>query len=99
MDGNGRWAVARGRPRTAGHLAGVEAVRRAVEAAPGLGVGTLTLFAFSSDNWQRPDLEVRALMRLFRSYLAAEAGSCAENGVRISGDRPARPPPAGSGAR
>jgi undecaprenyl diphosphate synthase len=84
MDGNGRWAVARGRPRTAGHAAGVEAVRRAVEAARDLGVGTLTLFAFSSDNWKRPDLEVRALMRLFRSYLLAEAGKCAENGVRIS---------------
>ncbi len=84
MDGNGRWAVARGRPRTAGHAAGVEAVRRAVEAARDLGIGTLTLFAFSSDNWKRPDLEVRALMRLFRSYLLAEAGKCAENGVRIS---------------
>jgi undecaprenyl diphosphate synthase len=84
MDGNGRWAVARDRPRTAGHAAGVEAVRRAVEAARDLGIGTLTLFAFSSDNWKRPDMEVRALMRLFRSYLLAEAGKCAENGVRIS---------------
>ena len=84
MDGTGRWAVARGRPRTAGHVAGVEAVRRAVEAARDLGVGTLTLFAFSSDNWKRPDMEVRALMRLFRSYLMAESAKCAENGVRIS---------------
>ena len=84
MDGNGRWAVSRGRPRTAGHAAGVEAVRRVVEAAADLGVGTLTLFAFSSDNWRRPDVEVRALMRLFRSYLTAEAGKCAENGVRIT---------------
>src|SRR5206468_9786162 len=84
MDGNGRWAGARGRPRTAGHAAGVEAVRRTVEAARDLGIGTLTLFAFSSDNWKRPDIEVRALMRLFRSYLLAEAGKCAENGVRIS---------------
>jgi undecaprenyl diphosphate synthase len=84
MDGNGRWAVSRGRPRTAGHAAGVEAVRRVVEAAADLGVGTLTLFAFSSDNWRRPDVEVRALMRLFRSYLTAEAGKCAENGVRIA---------------
>jgi undecaprenyl diphosphate synthase len=84
MDGNGRWAVSRGRPRTAGHVAGVEAVRRAVEAARDLGVGTLTLFAFSSDNWKRPDMEVRALMRLFRSYLTAESAKCAENGVRIS---------------
>jgi undecaprenyl diphosphate synthase len=84
MDGNGRWALQRGRPRTAGHVAGVEAVRRTVEAARDLGVGTLTLFAFSSDNWKRPDMEVRALMRLFRSYLTAESGKCAENGVRIS---------------
>ena len=84
MDGNGRWALQRGRPRTAGHVAGVEAVRRTVEAARDLRVGTLTLFAFSSDNWKRPDVEVRALMRLFRSYLTAEAGKCAENGVRIS---------------
>ena len=84
MDGNGRWAVSRGRPRTAGHLAGVEAVRRTVEAAAGLGVGTLTLFAFSSDNWKRPDMEVRTLMRLFRSYLTAESARCAENGIRIA---------------
>jgi undecaprenyl diphosphate synthase len=84
MDGNGRWAVSRGRPRTAGHMAGVEAVRRTVEAAKDFGIGTLTLFAFSSDNWKRPDMEVRALMRLFRSYLTAEAGKCAENGVRIA---------------
>jgi undecaprenyl diphosphate synthase len=83
MDGNGRWALSHGRPRTAGHVAGVEAVRRVVEAAADLGIGTLTLFAFSSDNWRRPDAEVRALMRLFRSYLLAEAGKCAENGVRI----------------
>ncbi|MFL6235026.1 MAG: di-trans,poly-cis-decaprenylcistransferase [Thermoanaerobaculia bacterium] len=84
MDGNGRWALQRGRPRTAGHVAGVEAVRRTVEAARDLGVGTLTLFAFSSDNWKRPDVEVRALMRLFRSYLTAESAKCAANGVRIS---------------
>jgi undecaprenyl diphosphate synthase len=84
MDGNGRWALQRGRPRTAGHVAGVEAVRRTVEAARDLGVGTLTLFAFSSDNWKRPDVEVRALMRLFRSYLTAESDKCVENGVRIS---------------
>jgi undecaprenyl diphosphate synthase len=62
----------------------VEAVRRTVEAAADLRVGTLTLFAFSSDNWRRPDAEVRALMRLFRSYLTAEAGKCADNGLRIS---------------
>jgi undecaprenyl diphosphate synthase len=94
MDGNGRWATARNRPRTAGHLAGADAVRRAVEAAPGLGVRTLTLFAFSSDNWQRPDREVRTLMGLFRRYLATEASRCAERGVRISviGRRDRLPP-------
>jgi undecaprenyl diphosphate synthase len=84
MDGNGRWATSRGRPRTAGHVAGVEAVRRTVEGAADLEIGTLTLFAFSSDNWRRPDMEVRALMRLFRSYLEAEADKCAANGIRIT---------------
>ncbi len=94
MDGNGRWALQRGRPRTAGHVAGVEAVRRTVEAARDLEIGTLTLFAFSSDNWKRPDVEVRALMRLFRSYLTAEADKCSENGIRISviGRRDRLPP-------
>jgi undecaprenyl diphosphate synthase len=66
MDGNGRWATRQGRPRSDGHRAGAQAVRRAVEAAPGLGIGTLTLYAFSADNWSRPALEVRVLMRLFR---------------------------------
>jgi undecaprenyl diphosphate synthase len=84
MDGNGRWATSRGRSRTAGHVAGVEAVRRTVEAARDQGIGTLTLFAFSSDNWKRPNQEVRALMRLFLSYLRNEAERCAENGIRIS---------------
>jgi undecaprenyl diphosphate synthase len=84
MDGNGRWAAARGRSRTAGHAAGVEAVRRTVEASADLGIGVLTLFAFSSDNWRRPDREVRALMRLFRTYLRNEAGKCAQNGIRIA---------------
>ena len=64
MDGNGRWALARGLPRAAGHRAGVEAVSRVVEAAPAAGVGILTLFAFSSDNWRRPREEVDSLMRL-----------------------------------
>jgi undecaprenyl diphosphate synthase len=94
MDGNGRWATTRGRPRTQGHVAGVDAVRRAVAAAPGLGVSTLTLFAFSADNWQRPNREVRALMGLFRRFLAAEAARCAEEGVRLSviGRRDRLPP-------
>jgi undecaprenyl diphosphate synthase len=84
MDGNGRWATARGLPRTAGHRAGADAVRRAVETAPRVGVGTLTLFAFSSDNWKRPTREVAALMRLFQRYLASEAVALRENGVRLS---------------
>ena len=84
MDGNGRWAVARGLPRSAGHRAGAEAVRRVVEAAPDLGIGTLSLFAFSSDNWKRPQDEVRILMRLFAEFLRAEARPLAEHGVRVS---------------
>jgi undecaprenyl diphosphate synthase len=84
MDGNGRWANARGLPRVAGHRQGAKAVRRVVEAAPDLGIGTLTLYAFSSDNWQRPPREVGALMRLFRSYLASETARLIENGVRLT---------------
>ena len=84
MDGNGRWATARGWPRTAGHRAGAEAVQRTVEAAPDLGIGILTLYAFSSDNWQRPATEVDTLMDLFGTYLKRETGRLVENGIRIS---------------
>jgi undecaprenyl diphosphate synthase len=84
MDGNGRWATRRGLPRSAGHRAGVKAVRTVVEVAPGLGIATLTLFAFSSDNWRRPDPEVRALMGLLRHYLRADLRQLIENGVRLS---------------
>lgn len=84
MDGNGRWAQSRGWPRTAGHRAGADAVRRVIEAAPELGIGTLTLYAFSADNWQRPAREVAALMKLFRLYLYKETANCLKNGVRIS---------------
>lgn len=84
MDGNGRWATARGMPRVMGHREGAKAVRRVVEAAPGAGIGTLTLYAFSSDNWGRPPREVGALMRLFRSYLASETARLVENGVRLA---------------
>jgi undecaprenyl diphosphate synthase len=84
MDGNGRWAAARGSPRVAGHRAGAEAVRRTVEAAPTLGIGTLTLYAFSSDNWKRPSEEVGTLMGLFRRYLEKEAALLVERGVRLS---------------
>jgi undecaprenyl diphosphate synthase len=83
MDGNGRWATRNGRPRPEGHRAGAQVVRRVVEAAPGVGVGTLTLYAFSADNWNRPALEVRTLMRLFREYLRAETPRCVRNGVRL----------------
>jgi undecaprenyl diphosphate synthase len=83
MDGNGRWALARGLPREAGHRAGVEAVSGIVEAAPGLGIGVLTLFAFSSDNWQRPSAEVEALMALLWIYLAQETPRCLENSIRM----------------
>jgi undecaprenyl diphosphate synthase len=84
MDGNGRWAKARSLPRIAGHRRGALAVRRAVEAAPKLGIGTLTLYAFSSDNWRRPATEVSALMQLLHEYLRKEAEECAKKGVRIS---------------
>ena len=83
MDGNGRWANARGLARISGHKAGGEAVRRAVEAAPELGIRILTLYAFSSDNWQRPQTEVAALMKLFRKYLLAETEKCRERGVKL----------------
>jgi undecaprenyl diphosphate synthase len=83
MDGNGRWATRRGLPRTAGHRAGAQAVRPLVEAAPGLGVGALTLFAFSADNWKRPAHEVSALMRLFARHLRTETPRLVENDVRL----------------
>jgi len=84
MDGNGRWAAARGWPRAAGHRAGALAVRRVVEAARRSGVATLTLYAFSSDNWARPAREVATLMRLFRVHLGAETPRCVANGIRLS---------------
>ena len=84
MDGNGRWAKGRGLPRIAGHRAGAHAVRRVTDAARELGIGTLTVFAFSSDNWQRPAAEVSSLMRLFHRYLRWEMGRCLKDGVRLS---------------
>ena len=84
MDGNGRWATARGLPRVAGHRRGAVAVRRAVETAARLGIRTLTLYAFSSDNWRRPPEEVSALMQLFLDYLEKEAADCVKNGIRLS---------------
>ncbi|MDE3196646.1 MAG: di-trans,poly-cis-decaprenylcistransferase [Acidobacteriota bacterium] len=84
MDGNGRWAERLGLPRMAGHRAGAETLRRVVEAAPALGVGTLTAYAFSSDNWKRPVEEVNALMALLAWYLEDEIPHLRANGVRLS---------------
>jgi undecaprenyl diphosphate synthase len=84
MDGNGRWATARGRSRSAGHMAGAKAARRIIESARRLELETLTLYAFSSDNWQRPASEIGTLMGLFRRYLLSETPTCVENGVRLS---------------
>lgn len=84
MDGNGRWAAAQGLPRTEGHREGAKAVRRAIEGCCRIGVKTLTLYAFSSDNWKRPRAEVSALMLLFRHYLLTEVEECRKEGVRIS---------------
>ncbi len=83
MDGNGRWAEQRGLSRSAGHQAGARAVERVIEAAPRAGISTLTLYAFSSDNWNRPMPEVTALMRLLRSHLRAERSRAVENGVAV----------------
>jgi undecaprenyl diphosphate synthase len=83
MDGNGRWAAARGLPRVAGHRAGAQAVRRTLEAAVKLGVPWLTLYAFSSENWGRPADEVTDLMGLLRFYLRNELAALHRPGVRI----------------
>jgi len=84
MDGSGRWAQARGLPRPEGHRVGAAAVRRMEEAAPRLGISTLTLFAFSGDNWHRPAREVATLMAIFEGYLETAARVAVERGVRIS---------------
>ena len=93
MDGNGRWATRRGLPRTAGHRAGVEAVRRVVEAAPELGVTTLTLFAFSSDNWRRPRGGSERADGAAAAVSACRARPPRRSGRAPHGDRPPRPPP------
>ncbi len=89
MDGNGRWARQNGRPRTAGHRAGVKATRAVVECCADRGIDILTLFAFSSENWRRPQDEVTGLMSLFIEVLRNEIDSLHENGVRVNfiGDR------------
>jgi undecaprenyl diphosphate synthase len=84
MDGNGRWAAERGLPRLEGHRAGADAVRRTTEAATRLGIPMLTLYAFSSDNWRRPETEVRGLFSLFAAYLRGERARALREGVRIS---------------
>jgi len=83
-DGNGRWAVARGLSRAAGHRAGVDAVRRIVRAAPSLWIGTLTIHALSADNWKRPRAEVLAILDLVAEFLAGELAACRAEGVRVT---------------
>src|ERR1700734_1345243 len=83
MDGNGRWATRRGLPRIAGHRAGVAALRRVVERAPDIGIGCLTVYAFSSDNWRRPASEVEGIFRLLRVFLRLETERLRRRGVRL----------------
>jgi undecaprenyl diphosphate synthase len=83
MDGNGRWAARRGQPRIAGHRAGVEAVRASVDTGARLGLGALTLYAFSTENWKRPRYEVDALMRMLRKYLRLELDEIHRQNIRF----------------
>src|SRR5229473_5151251 len=83
MDGNGRWAAQRGQPRIAGHRAGVEAVRASVDTGARLGLGALTLYAFSTENWKRPRYEVEALMRMLRRYLRLELEEIDRQNIRF----------------
>src|ERR687893_2332076 len=83
MDGNGRWAAQRGQPRVAGHRAGVAAVRASVDTAARLGLGALTLYAFSTENWKRPRLEVDALMRMLKRYLRLELEEIHKQNIRF----------------
>lgn len=89
MDGNGRWATQRGRPRLFGHHAGARRVREIVQACPDFGVKYLTIFAFSTENWKRTQVEVAGLMSLFRRYITKETRALSEDGVRVRfiGDR------------
>jgi undecaprenyl diphosphate synthase len=89
MDGNGRWATMRGRPRLFGHHAGARRVREIVESCPDLGVKYLTIFAFSTENWKRTQVEVAGLMSLFRRYIIRESRQLRDEGVRVRfiGDR------------
>tara|TARA_B100001094_G_scaffold21964_1_gene18609 strand:- start:643 stop:1365 length:723 start_codon:yes stop_codon:yes gene_type:complete len=89
MDGNGRWAQNKGRPRLSGHQAGARRVREIVESCPDLGIKYLTIFAFSTENWRRTQLEVSGLMKLFKKYIYKETQPLVEAGVRVRfiGDR------------
>ncbi|MEI8180041.1 isoprenyl transferase [Aestuariivirga sp.] len=89
MDGNGRWATQRGLPRSAGHRQGVEALRRTVRAASGLGISVLTLYSFSTENWSRPQAEVRFLLELLRRFIRTDVAELHQSNVRIMiiGDR------------
>lgn len=91
MDGNGRWAKKRGLPRSAGHKQGVEAARRVVRAAGDIGIGYITLFGFSTENWNRPENEIKELMTLLRFYLRSETADLHKQGarLRVIGDREA----------
>ena len=83
MDGNGRWAKRRGLPRTAGHAQGARGVEQILEDADHMGIRYLTVYAFSTENWSRPDSEVKALMNLLRTYMKTSLAKCAKNNVRI----------------
>lgn len=83
MDGNGRWAKARGLPRSIGHREGVEALKRTIRGAPDAGVGCLTVFGFSTENWSRPEDEVSDLMGLVRTYVGSDLAKLAREGVRL----------------
>src|SRR5207244_5977564 len=83
MDGNGRWARKRGLPRVAGHRAGIHAVREVVEGSAELGIGVLTLYAFSVENWKRPQTEVSTLMQLLKEYLKKELEDIHKNNIRF----------------
>ncbi len=83
MDGNGRWAKKRGLPRTAGHAQGARTVEQILEDADHMGIRYLTVYAFSTENWSRPDSEVKALMNLLRTYMKTSLAKCARNNVRI----------------
>src|SRR5215831_6287344 len=84
MDGNGRWAAQRHLPRVEGHRAGIDSVRDVVETSARLGIGVLTLYAFSVENWKRPRAEVSTLMTLLKRYLRLELGTLMENNIRFS---------------